>query len=244
MKIFQLGFSIFFLSHFVLQAQWFAPAGNRAESRVGLHYALNTRNQNHLHASLCHLIPVKNTPFFAGLGFSAHVLNVSGAELLPSSRLLRSYNRPDVMYTEGFRTWNSSVFLALKFQVYSILSFEFRTDMATVSAGKTLDLYYSSGIQQNTYAELQEAKPTFSGFRNPMFRNIGSLGSQVWIIASLTPHLDLGIGYTRMRSEFTTSQLLNFSNDRFMLRSDMLGVRMAWKVFDRKSRIEQISVSE
>jgi hypothetical protein len=227
-----------------LQAQWFRPVGNRAESRIGLHYATNTQNQFHIHASLCHLIPVKDTPFLAGLGFSAHVLDVSEAELLPSSRLLRSYNRPDMMYTEGFRTWNSSVFLALKMQVFSMLSFEFRTDMATVSAGKTLDLYYSTGIQQSTYAELQEAKPTLSGFRNPLFRNIGSLGSQAWIIAGLTPHLDLGIGYIRMRSEFTTSQLLNFSNDRFMLRSDMLGIRVAWKVFNRKSRIEPIPFSE
>lgn len=234
MIFFQLLISLSILFSFGLRAQWFQRYGEKAESRLGLHYAMNTQNQFHAHASLCHLIPVKGTPVLAGLGFSGHLFGTSAAEMLPSSRLLRSYDRPDVLYTKGFRTWNSSVFIAIKMHLYSILSLECRADIATVSAGKTLEMDYSTGIQQSAYPDKQEGKPTHSGFRNPLFRNIGSLGSQIWLVAGLTPRIELGVGYVRMRSEFTVSQLVNFSNDRFMLRSDMLGIRLAWRVFATK----------
>jgi len=220
----------YYLFSLLIPSIWAQNSGVEKQVRNNV-YVLSSfyPRQNHIiQVQGSHVFQIRKSRLYAGLGVHVNRFQANKPRLEPSSRILRNYQQIDTLGTNQIRVWNTGVFFVARVYLSSRVYFSIQTDIAGVSAGNSYTFQYTTYFNPDLYSNFQDARPTLSGFRNPLFRNIGSLSSQVWCMVRPFRNLEAGVGYVRMRTEYTSSMLLNFRNDRFMLRSDMICFRMGW----------------
>lgn len=220
---------LFFLTAFQnLNAQQISDQKPRNENKIEISYAQGKLSDKQFFLRGIHYWGRPQQRIRPGMGLQGSLIAETHPVLLPASRILREYPQTDSLQTEKIRIWNAGLVLSVQLRIYKKIALILSQEIATVSAGKSIEFKYHNPSDPHLFEPIQEARPSPSGFIGFTLKSTGTLNRQISLVFPIHHSVHAGAGYSRTRYEYMTSRLLNFRNDQFIRSSHMIHVSLGY----------------